>query len=197
MRWLCRLSSAPPLWERSSFVSSVPSHDMPAMTDQNALTREGVGFEGGQHQRNMFGAFLGHRSIDQASGILFVHVFDARLGGQKRAIKMDRKQFFPIRKGKVFDWMNDLDPGIWYENVDTTKGFNGLFEEISRKPSATSPSSIPPTTSPATRVPRKNVPIGRSLRRRSYAELSRRCGWASVARVGWEKGRRLMRLARS
>jgi hypothetical protein len=54
-----------------------------------------------------------HRShIDERTSILLVHVLDAGLGSQERAIEMNGDQLFPISKGKLLDWKHDLDAGV-------------------------------------------------------------------------------------
>ena len=63
-----------------------------------------------------------------ASGSLLVHVLDAGLGGQERAVEMDGQHLLPIGEGKLLDRMHDLDAGIGDEDVDPAEGRDGLLD---------------------------------------------------------------------
>lgn len=63
-----------------------------------------------------------HRShVDKGARALLVHILDTGLGGEKRAVEMDRHQLLPIGKRKLLYGMHDLDARVRDEDVDLAK----------------------------------------------------------------------------
>ena len=70
-----------------------------------------------------------HRSHeDDRSAFLLVHMRNTRLRRQECAVEMDGEQFFPVRKRKIFDRMNDLDTSVRDEHVDGPPFTDDLFD---------------------------------------------------------------------
>ena len=74
----------------------------------------------GRLQRRGFVAV--HRAhIDERARVLLVHVLDAGLGGEERAIEMDGQHLLPVGEGEFLDRVHDLDAGIGDQDIDRAK----------------------------------------------------------------------------
>ena len=70
----------------------------------------------GFERRRLLGMHRTHID-DSVAGTFLVHMRNARLGGKKRAVEMDRKQPLPFGEWKFLDRVDDLDARIGDENV--------------------------------------------------------------------------------
>ena len=53
-----------------------------------------------------------------AAAIVLVHVLERRLGGEERAVDVDRLHLLPVGKRVVFDRIDDLNAGVGNEDID-------------------------------------------------------------------------------
>ncbi len=63
----------------------------------------------------------------RATFIIFIHVWQTRLGGQKRPIQMNGKHFFPIIKLHFFNATNHLNARIGYQNIHSAMSIDQLL----------------------------------------------------------------------
>ena len=52
-------------------------------------------------------------------------MLQARLGGQKCAVQVDRQHLLPLGEGELVQRVDNLDPGVADENVDIAVGCDG------------------------------------------------------------------------
>ena len=70
-----------------------------------------------------------HRShVDQRAAALLVHVLDARLRRQKRAVQVNGQHLLPVGERKILDRMHDLYAGIRDEDVDFAERRDRLLD---------------------------------------------------------------------
>src|SRR6516225_7648524 len=128
-----------------------------AEADQAVLRGDVRGFA----QRGLLGV---HRSdIDDRANLPLIHMAQAGLRGQERAVKVDCEHLLPFAKRKLVDRLHDLDAGIANENVHPAVALGGSGNARSRRPSRRSrPSSRPCPPAPYRRqlrpLPGADVP---------------------------------------
>src|SRR5215467_15987293 len=64
---------------------------------------------------------------DAAASAGSQHVAHTGPRGEEGTIEMDGQHLLPVREGKAFDWMHDLDTGVADEDIHTPIGGNHLF----------------------------------------------------------------------
>src|SRR5215471_8230081 len=67
---------------------------------------------------------------DAAASAGSQHVSHTGPRGEERTVEMDSQHLLPVREGKAFDRMHDLDAGIADEDIHTTVGGNHFFHAL-------------------------------------------------------------------